>query len=477
MDASRNGEVGDRDPEFVDDLIIGTGQAGKPLAGALAESGRRVVIIERDRVGGTCVIRGCTPTKTMVASARVAYLARRAEDYGIQTGPVRVDMAAVRARKRDIVDEWSAGSRKGLEGHDGIELVEGEARFVGLRTVEVSRPSHPPRRIRAARVFINTGARPRAPELPGLDEVDWLDSTSIMELDAVPQHLIVLGGGFIGLEFAQMFRRFGARVTVLERSERLAPDEDPDICAALEEILSEDGIQVRTRAEVVRVEPRSKNGTRVHFNGSDEAESGGGVVEGSHLLVAAGRVPNTDALDLEATGLAPDDRGLIPVNERLETRVQGIWALGDVAGSPPFTHMAFDDFRVVRANLLGDGAASTSGRIPTYTVFLDPQLGRIGLSETQAREAGRDIQVATLPMSRVARAQEMDETRGLMKVVVDRASRQILGAAILGIEGGEIAAALQLAMMGGLPWTEIRDAPIAHPTLTESLNNLFLSLD
>jgi pyruvate/2-oxoglutarate dehydrogenase complex dihydrolipoamide dehydrogenase (E3) component len=463
--------------DIADDLIIGTGQAGKPLAGALAESGRRVVIVERGRVGGTCVIRGCTPTKTMVASARVAYLARRAEEYGVRTGAVQVDMAAVRKRKRDIVDEWSAGSRKGLERHESLELVEGEARFVGRRTVEVSHSGHPPRRIRAERIFINTGARPGHPDLPGLDEVDWLDSTSIMELDELPRHLIVLGGGFIGLEFGQMFRRFGSKVTVLERGDRLAPKEDPDICEALEEILVEDGIQVRTGAEAVRVASGPENGVRVHLTAPGEAESGGDVVEGSHLLLAVGRVPNTEALALEAAGLVPDDGGFIPVNERLETSVEGIWALGDVAGSPPFTHMAFDDFRIAKQNLLGDGGASTSGRIPTYTVFLDPQLGRIGLSETQAREAGYEIQVATLPMKRVARAQEMDETRGLMKAVVDRKSRKILGAAILGIEGGEIAAALQLAMMGGLPWTAIRDAPISHPTLAESLNNLFMSLD
>ncbi len=473
----RNGETADRNPEPVEDLIIGTGQAGKPLAGALAESGRRVVIVERDRVGGTCVIRGCTPTKTMVASARVAYLARRAEEYGVQTGPVRVDMAAVRTRKREIVDAWSAGSRKGLERHESLELVEGEARFTGRKTVEVSHPDNPPRRFRAERIFINSGARPRHPGFPGLDQIDWLDSTSIMELDELPRHLIVVGGGFIGVEFGQMFCRFGSQVTVLVRGERLAPEEDPDICEVLAKILAEDGIQVRTRAEAFRVEPGPENGVRVHLRAPGDAGSGGDVVEGSHLLLAVGRVPNTDALDLEATGLAPDNRGFVPVNDRLETDVEGIWALGDVAGSPPFTHMAYDDFRIVKENLLGEGGASRSGRIPTYTVFLDPQLGRIGLSETQAREAGHEIQVATLPMSRVARAQEMDETRGLMKAVVDRNSQKILGASILGIEGGEIAAALQFAMMGGLPWTALRDVPIAHPTLAESLNNLFMTLD
>ncbi|TVP54919.1 MAG: mercuric reductase [Gemmatimonadales bacterium] len=455
----------------VDDLIIGTGQAGKPLAGALAEAGRSVVIIERDRVGGTCVIRGCTPTKTMVASARIAHLARRAGDYGVRTGVVSVDMTAVRKRKRGIVDEWSAGSRKGLERHETLELVEGAASFDGMRTVRVLGEGGEVGRFEAERVFINTGGRPRIPELPGLDAVPFLDSTSIMELAEVPKHLIVLGGGFIGLEFGQMFRRFGAEVTVLEREDRLAGREDPDVAEAIEELLEVEGIRVRTGVMAERVARDGEEGVKVVLAGSDE------VVAGSHLLVAAGRVPNTDVLALEATGLEADERGHVPVNDRLETRVPGIWALGDVAGSPPFTHMAYDDFRVVRENLLGGGEASTRDRIPTYTVFLDPQLGRVGMTEAEARDAGHEVRVARLPMSRVARAIEMGETRGLMKAVVDADSDQILGVAILGVEGGETAATLQVAMMGKLPWTTLRDTPIAHPTLAESLNNLFMALD
>ncbi len=455
----------------VDDLIIGTGQAGKPLAGALAEAGRRVVIIERDRVGGTCVIRGCTPTKTMVASARIAHLARRAGDFGVRTGAVSVDMAAVRERKRGIVDDWSAGSRKGLERHDTLELVEGEASFDGMRTVRVLGDGGEVGRFEAERIFINTGGRPRIPELPGLDSIPFLNSTSIMELAEVPEHLVVLGGGFIGLEFGQMFRRFGSEVTVLERGERLADREDPDVTEAIQELLEDEGIRVRTGVTAERVDRDGRAGVKVFLAGSDEP------VVGSHLLLAAGRVPNTDLLDLPATGLEVDDEGYVPVNDRLETPVPGIWALGDVAGSPPFTHMAYDDYRVVRENLLGGGEASTSGRIPTYTVFLDPQLGRVGMTEREARDAGQDIRVAHMPMSRVARAIETDETRGLMKAVVDADSDQILGVAILGVEGGEIAATLQVAMMGAVPWTALRDTPIAHPTLAESLNNLFMSLD
>ncbi|TVR53555.1 MAG: mercuric reductase [Gemmatimonadales bacterium] len=459
--------------ETVDDLIIGTGQAGKPLAGALAEAGRSVAIVERDRVGGTCVVRGCTPTKTMVASARVAYMARRAGGYGIDTGAVSVsvDMHRIRERKRTIVDEWSGGSRKGLERHETLELIEGEARFVEERTVEVTHPDRSSRRIRAERVFINAGARPRVPDLPGLGEIPYLDSTSIMELDRVPEHLVVLGGGFIGLEFGQMFLRFGSRVTVLEQGPRLAPREDEDICEALEAILTEEGMVIRTGARAVRVEAAPDSGIRIHLEG------GGDPVEGSHLLVATGRTPNTETLTLEATGLSSDSRGFVPVNDRLETPVEGIWALGDVAGSAPFTHVAYDDFRVVRENLLNGGGASTAHRISTYTVFLDPQLGRVGMSEKEAAEAGYDIRVATLPMARVARAMELDETRGVMKAVVDAETDRILGAAILGIEGGEIAAVLQVAMMGKLPYTALRDAVISHPTLAESLNNLFAGLD
>ena len=457
--------------EELDAIIIGTGQAGKPLAGALAEAGRRTAIIERDRVGGTCVVRGCTPTKTMVASARVAHLARRAGDYGVETGPVEVDMETVRRRKRQIVDDWSAGSEKGMRRHETLELIMGEARFTGAHEVAVRLADGGERRLSAEQVFVNTGARPRVPAIPGLREVPYLDSTSIMELDVVPQHLLVLGGGFIGLEFAQMFRRFGARVTVMDRGARIAGREDEDVSEALHQVLTDDGIEVLTGVEAASVEAAGDDGSRVtlHLNGNGNADT----LTGSHLLVAAGRVPNTDALAPEAAGIELDGAGYMKVDERLETTVPGVYALGDVAGSPPFTHVAYDDFRIVKANLLDGGDRTTRNRVLTYTVFTDPQLGRVGLTEEQAREQGFDVAVAKLPMARVARAMEMDETRGLMKAVVDRSTERILGVAILGVEGGEVAAALQVAMMGGLPYTTLRDGVIAHPTLAESLNNLF----
>lgn len=459
--------------ERFDAIVIGTGQGGKPLAADLAKAGHRTAIIERGRVGGTCVVCGCTPTKTMIASARTAYVARRAATYGVEVGEVSVDMEVVRRRKRQIVDEWSEGSRKGLERHERLELVEGEARFTGRREIEVTRSDRDPRRLVADRVFINAGARPAIPPIEGLDGVPYLDSTSIMELGEVPGHLVVLGGGFIGLEFGQMFRRFGAEVTLIERSPRLASREDDDVGEAIGEIFAEEGIRVLTNAEATAVEPAGEAGVRVCAGGPDGDRS----VTGTHLLVALGRASNADTLNLGATGLSTDDRGWIPVNERCETEVDGIWALGDITGAPPFTHTAYDDYRVIRANLLEDGSRTTRDRLLPYAVFIDPQLGRVGLTERAARERGHDIRVAKLPMTRVARALELDETRGFMKAVVDAGTDRILGAAVLGIEGGEVVSVLQLAMMGDLPYTVLRDAVLAHPTLAESLNNLFMTLD
>lgn len=442
------------------------------MARDLADAGWKTAILERDRVGGTCVVRGCTPTKTMVASARVAYLSRRSGDYGVETGPVSVDMEAVRDRKREMVDRWVSGSREGLEGRENLELVFGEARFRGPREVEVDLRDGGPRRLAAERIFVNVGARPRVPSIEDLEEVDFLDSTSVMELGEVPRHLIVLGGGFIGLEFGQMFRRFGAGVTVIDRGERLVGREDADVSEAIGEIFEEDGIEVVLGAEARKVEARGDEIEIVVESGNGER-----AVSGSHLLVAVGRASNADSLDLDAAGITTDERGWIPVNERLETGVEGIWAMGDVTGAAPFTHTAYDDYRVIKANLLEGGDRTTKDRILPYTVFIDPQLGRVGTTEREARERGGNVRVAKLPMSRVARAIEVGETRGFMKAVVDADSERILGAAVLGIEGGEVVSVLQTAMMGDLPYTALRDAVIAHPTLAESLNNLFMTLE
>ena len=457
-----------------ENLIIGTGQAGKPLARAFAAAGQRTALIERGHVGGTCINVGCTPTKAMVASARVAWLARRAGDYGVRVDEVAVDLPAVQARKQRIVEDFRNGSRKRLEKTDGIELIFGEARFTGPHEVAVVGEGGDERVLQAKRIFINTGGRPARPAIDGLEAVGALDSSSILELEELPGRLVVLGGGYVGLEFAQMFRRFGSLVGVLQRSEQLVPREDEDVAEALTEILRDDGIDVMLGASVESIRRRAHNGV-IELRGTGPEGSFGEA--GSHLLVAAGRTPNTEALDLERAGVKVDERGYIEVNERLETNVPHIWALGDVNGGPAFTHIAYDDYRIVEANLLGGGDRMVSDRLSPYTLFTDPELGRVGMSERQAREAGRDIRVAKLPMSSVARAIERSETRGFMKAIVDAKTDRILGCAVLGADGGEVMSVLQTAMMGDLPYTAIRDGVFAHPTLAESLNNLFLALD
>ncbi len=456
-------------------IIIGAGQAGVPLAKCLAlEKDMRTALIERTHVGGTCINEGCTPTKTMVASARIAYLARRAVEFGVHTGPVSVDLARIRQRKRDIVESWRGGSEQRLKKTDRLELIYGEARFVGSRTIEVQTLDEGPLRLSADLIFINAGARPVVPSVEGLDQIPVLDSTSIMELDRVPEHLLVLGGGYIGLEFGQMFRRFGSNVTIIQRQPQLLPQEDADVAEEIAKILREDGIEIVLGADAVRAAQVTDGRVRLTVRAPDGERS----VVGSHLLVAAGRAPNTDRLNLPAAGVETDKRGFIKVNERLETNVPGVYALGDIKGGPAFTHISYDDFRVIRTNLVRGGRGGhtrTTGRSVPYTVFIDPELGRIGMTEREARAAGRNIRVAKMPMSHVARAIEVDETRGFMKAVVDAETDQILGAAILGIEGGEIMGILQVAMMSKVPYTTIQDDIFAHPTLAEALNNLFLA--
>ena len=456
-----------------DAIVIGAGQSGGPLSTALARAGWKTAIIERVHVGGTCINEGCTPTKTMVASARVAYLARRAADYGVQTGPVSVDMRVVRKRKRDIVESFRDGSQSSIEQTEGVDLLMGEARFTGPKRVEVRLNNGEIRTLTADSIFINAGERPSTPTLDGIESVPTLDSTSIMELDTVPEHLLIVGGSYIALEFGQMFRRFGSRVTIIQRSAHLLSREDTDIADEVANILREDGVEILLETRTSHV-ARNSNGNielKVHVAGDKR------TLTGSHLLIATGRVPNTDWLNLEATGVQTDKRGYIHVNDRLETNVAGIYGLGDIKGGPAFTHISYDDYRIIRSNLLEHGNASIHDRLVPYTTFIDPQLGRIGLSEKEARASGRAIRVARMPMNYVARALEVDESRGFMKAVVDAESGQILGAAVLGIEGGEIMAMLQIAMMGKLPYTALREAVFAHPTLAESLNNLFTMFD
>ncbi len=459
-------------PQQFDAIVIGSGQAGKPLCTALAGAGMRTALIERGDFGGTCINVGCTPTKTMVASARVAYLARRGADYGVHTGDIRIDMERVRQRKRDIVKSFREAGQTRIEQTANVKLIFGEASFTGANSLLVRLKDGGQRELTAAKIFINAGARPAVPALDGLKSVPFLDSTSIMELDRVPEHLLVLGGGYVGLEFGQMFRRFGSRVTIVHSAGQLLSREDPDVGEEVAKILQQDGIEVLLNAHANRV---SQSGGGIRLN--VQHQGGSTALAGSRLLVATGRVPNSDSLNLAAAKVQSDDRGFITVNGRLETTVPGIYALGDIKGGPAFTHIAYDDFRIIRTNLIQKGSATTDGRMVPYTVFVDPQLGRIGMTEGEARKQKRNIRVAKLPMASVARAREVDETRGFMKAIVDGETNQILGAAVLGVEGGEVMSAIEIAMMGKLPYTALRDGVFAHPTLTESLNNLFMAMD
>jgi pyruvate/2-oxoglutarate dehydrogenase complex dihydrolipoamide dehydrogenase (E3) component len=454
-------------------IVIGSGQGGTPLCQALANSGLRTALVERAHVGGTCVNEGCTPTKTMVASGRVAYLARRGADYGVHTGAITIDMNRVRQRKRDIVNTFRNGDQASIEKTPNLDLLFGEANFTGPRSIQVRLKDGSQRILTADKFFINAGCRAFVPSLEGLQNVPYLDSTSIMELDVVPEHLLIIGGGYIGLEFGQLFRRLGSRVTIIQRGAQLLGCEDADVVAEVLSIMKQDGIELFFNAKVQRV---TKEGPQIKVTVLCGEDHGGQTqtLDGSHVLVATGRVPNSDTLNIAAAGIIADKRGFIQVNAKLETNVAGIYALGDIKGGPAFTHISYDDFRVIRTNLIEKGNASIDGRLLPYTVFIDPQLGRVGLTEAEARAQNRKIRVAKMPMNRVARALEVDESRGFMKAVVDADSGQILGAVVLGLEGGEVMSMIELAMMGKLPYTVLHNAIFSHPNLSEALNNLFI---
>lgn len=458
--------------DHYDAIIIGSGQAGNPLATALAKAGRKTALIERAYIGGTCINYGCTPTKTMFNSARVAYLARRAADYGVHDGEVIVNMREVRARKQRVVESFRESGLKGIRETENLDLITGNARFVGPHEIEVQLNEGGIRLLTAENIFINTGGRPAKAKLEGIDDVPTLDSTSIMELDELPEHMLVLGGGYIGLEFGQMFRRFGSRVTIIQRAGQLLGREDADVAEAVLQVMAEDGINVFLNTEAVRVTQTATSIVLTVRRSNEEH-----MLSGTRLLVAVGRSPNTEDLNLAGAGIETDERGSIKVNNKLETNVPGVYALGDVNGGPQFTHISYHDFRIIRTNLLEGGHATTDGRLVPYTVFIDPQLGRVGISEVEAREQGLNIRVAKLPMTRVARAIEMSETRGFMKAIVDAKTNEILGASVLGVEGGELMSMFEIAMMGKLPYTVLKDAIFAHPTLAESLNNLFMAMD
>lgn len=455
--------------ETVDVIVVGAGQGGGPLASAFANAGRKTMLIERAHAGGTCVNTGCTPTKTMIASGRVAYLAQRAADYGVHVGDISIDMERVRKRKRDMVEMFREGSESGITSTEGLEYLEGEARFVDDMTLEVALNDGGSRTVTAGTIVLNVGERPRELGIDIPAGVTVLDSTSVMELAEAPGHLVVVGGGVIGVEFAQLFRRLGSGVKILQRGGKLLAREDPEISDAVATILTEDGITIEFDASVVALS-RSGSGVDVAVERKDGFSF---TVKGSHILAAAGRTPNTDSLNLAATGLKTDERGYLETDDRLQTDVAGIFAIGDIRPGPKFTHISYDDYRIIQANLIEDGNRSVNDRPVPYTVFMDPQLGRVGMSEQEAKEQGVPFRVAEIQMSSVARALETDETRGMMKAIVHAETRMILGAAVLGIEGGEVMSMIQIAMMGDLPYTRLRDGVFAHPNLSEALNSLF----
>ena len=440
-----------------DAIIIGSGQAGNPLSYRLADVGWQVALIEMANVGGTCINTGCTPTKAMVHRAQIAHYARNASRWGVRAENVAVDLSTIVAQKNKVVASFRGGVQKKIGLHPNVRLYQGRARFTGARQVRVGETL-----LESDRIFINTGGRPIIPDIAGLDPVGILTNESIMELTDLPEHLVVLGGGYIGLEFGQMFRRFGSRVTILHNQGQIVPREDPEIAAELQKILEGEGIEFHLNVQATRVE-QSKG--RVKISVADA--QGPTTISGTHLLCAVGRRANTNDLGLDQAGVETHKSGFIRVNSRLETNVPGIWALGDVKGGPAFTHISYNDFQIIDANLTQGKNLSTENRIVPYCVFTDPQLGCVGMTEKEARAAGRKLKIGKIPMSYVARAIERDETAGLMKVIVDAANDRILGAAILGSEGGELVHVLYTLMLGNLPYTILKGAVYIHPTLTE----------
>lgn len=451
-----------------DAIIIGAGQSGMPLARKVGAKGLSVALIEKRAIGGTCINDGCSPTKTMAASARIAHLVSRAGDFGVEVGEFAVNQKTIKNRKNAIVELFRGGASKGLEKSEQITIIMGTAVFQSNRSVRVEREGQSDLELEADKIFIDTGSAPRIPEIEGLAECPFLDSTSIMELEETPEHLIVLGGGYIGLEFGQMFSRFGSKVTIMDMASRLVPKEDKDVCEEISAIFKEEQIDTKVNIDAKKVSFTDGNITVAY-----EDKEGKGSISGSHLLVATGRKPSSAKLGLETIGVTLSDSGHIVVDENFETSVPGIYALGDVAGSPPFTHMAYHDAYLAFNRIYeGNTSLSKKNRLVPYCVFIDPQLARIGLNEQQAKAKGISYQTGKFWMKHSGRALETDQTKGFFKVLVAPETRQILGATILSMDGGEIMAVLQMAMVGKVPYDQIQYLPIAHPTLAESLNNL-----
>ena len=440
-----------------DAIVIGTGQAGPSLAARLAGTGMHVAVIERGPFGGTCVNNGCTPTKTLVASAYAAHLARRASAYGVETGAVKVDMARVKARKDALVERSTNALAKWLTGLPNISIYRGQARFVGPRTIAVGGET-----LTADLVFINVGGRPYVPDLPGVRQVPFLTNESMMDVNFLPEHLLIVGGSYVGLEFGQMYRRFGSRVTIIDMAPRLVAREDQDVSDAIREILAAEDIEIRLDARCLTLAP-APEGVQVEL----ECAEGAPKVAGTHVLLAVGRVPNTDGLGLQEAGIESDKRGYIKVDETLGTSAPNVYALGDCNGHGAFTHTSYNDYEIVADNLLNRANRKVSDRIPIYGLFIDPPLGRLGKTEAEARNAGHDILVGRMPMKDVSRAREKGETQGFMKVLVDAGTKQLVGAAILGVGGDEAVHSLVDAMYGHLPYTVVQHGVRIHPTVSE----------
>jgi pyruvate/2-oxoglutarate dehydrogenase complex dihydrolipoamide dehydrogenase (E3) component len=447
-----------------DAIIVGAGQAGPPLAGRLTEAGQTVAVIERKLVGGTCVNYGCIPTKTLVASAHAAHVARRGAEFGIGTGDVTVDMAKVKARKDKVMLDDRHGVESWLEGMAGCTLIRGHARFEGPHTIRVD-----DQLLEADKIFLNVGGRAVVPDIPGLADVDYLTNVGILDLATLPEHLVVVGGSYIALEFAQMYRRFGARVSVVEKGPRLTAREDEDVSAAVKEILEAEGIEIHLGATAMRVAKRD-NGFELYPR--DDADP----IVGSQLLVATGRTPNTDDLGLDTAGVRTDPRGFVEVDDQLRTNVSHVWAMGDCNGKGAFTHTSYNDFEIVAANLLDDDPRRVSDRVTTYALYIDPPLGRAGLTVAEVRASGRKALVGKRSMTKVGRAVEKGETQGFMKVVVDAETEEILGAAILGVGGDEVVQDILDVMTAKLPYTAISRTMHIHPTVSELLPTMLQEL-
>lgn len=453
--------------ERFDAIVIGTGQAGPPLAARMSSEGWRVAIIERWKVGGTCVNYGCIPTKTLVGSARIAHFARHAERFGIKIdGTVRTDMKQVRARKDQVAGQSNEGVEKWIAGMKGVTLVRGHARLTGPTTVQVD-----DRQFEAPKVFVNVGTRARVPDWPGMKEIPFMTNSSMLDVDFLPPHLVIVGGSYVGLEFAQVYRRFGSEVTVIEKGARIMSREDEEVSTAVQEILEDEGVRFRLGADCIGAR-REGDGVAVRVHCGENPDE----VTGTHLLVAVGRVPNTDDLGMQEAGLEGDERGFLRVDERLRTNVPGIWALGDCNGRGAFTHTSYNDYEIVVADLFGHAPRTVDDRILCYALYTDPPLGRVGMTEREARASGRKVLVGTRPMDRVGRAREFGDTRGFMKVLVDGESEEILGAAILGMSGDEVVHTLLDVMYAKKPYTVLSRAVHIHPTVAELIPTVLQDL-